>query len=103
MIFTGRLGRRSGRWRVVRTWLRWRRHFPRSSCRFTCSRSRNFGLALVGSIVLPLALVGSIVLALALVPGIPAGYERQPVGPQHLLDGLKVGLAAEQAATGSAG
>src|SRR5437764_10738909 len=44
MIFTGRLGRRSGRWRVVRTWLRCRRHFPRSSYRSTCSRSRNFGL-----------------------------------------------------------
>src|SRR5437763_1670597 len=42
---THRLGRRSGRWRVVRTWLRCRRHFPRSSYRSTCSRSRNFGLA----------------------------------------------------------
>ena len=48
VIFTGRLGRRSGRWRVVRTWLRWQRRFTRSSCRFTCSRSRNFGLEGVG-------------------------------------------------------
>src|SRR6185312_8469758 len=50
-----------------------------------------------------LALVPPILLVLALVGGFAAGQEGQPVGPDHLLDRLKIGLAAEQAAAGSAG